>query len=106
MKTAAPDFRIFFWDSAYADLHLGDGLTKLKNMIEACKETGNPDRVFIFGSTSKVAYAGVGVAIMGVSKYNIADRAAKLAIANIGHNKLSQLRHVRFFQSMGGCANI
>lgn len=101
MKTAAPDFRIF-WDNAYAEHHLGRGPAKLKNIMEACKAAGCPDRVFLFGSTSKVTYAGAGVAVMGASKNNIVDMAGKLAVANIGHDKLNQLRHVRFFQSMDG----
>lgn len=101
MKTAAPDFRIF-WDNAYAEHHLGSGPAVVKNIMAACKDAGVPDRPLLFGSTSKVTYAGAGVAVMGGSKTNIADMAGKMSIANIGHDKLNQLRHVKFFGDLDG----
>ena len=101
MKTAAPDFRIF-WDNAYAEHHLGNGPASVKNILEACKAVENPDRPLLFGSTSKVTYAGAGVAVMAGSKINIADAAGKMSIANIGHDKINELRHVRFFGDLDG----
>lgn len=53
MKTAAGDFRVM-WDNAYAVHHLGDGLATVKNLLTACKAAGKPDRVLMFGSTSKM----------------------------------------------------
>jgi len=101
MKTAAPDFRIF-WDNAYAEHHLGNGPASVKNILEACKAVENPDRPLLFGSTSKVTYAGAGVAVMAGSKINMADAAGKMSIANIGHDKINELRHVRFFGDLDG----
>ena len=61
MKTAAPDFRIM-WDNAYAVHHLGQGLDTVADILAACEKAGNPERPFIFGSTSKITYAGAGLA--------------------------------------------
>lgn len=101
MTTGAPDFRIL-WDNAYAAHHLGEGPAEIPNMLAVCEKAGNPDRVLMFGSTSKITYAGSGVALMAASETNIADAAKKLSFATIGPDKLNQLRHVRFFKDMGG----
>lgn len=101
MKTAAPDFRVF-WDNAYAEHHLGSGPATVKNILNTCVDAGHPDRPLLFGSTSKVTYAGAGVAVMGGSKTNMADAAGKMSVANIGHDKINELRHVRFFGDLDG----
>jgi len=101
MKTAAADFRVF-WDNAYTVHHLGDGPAKVKNILDACKAAGNPDRPLMFGSTSKVTHAGSGVAMMAGSVANIKDAADKLSYATIGPDKINQLRHVRFFGDLKG----
>lgn len=101
VRTAAPDFRIF-WDNAYAVHHLTDTPDRLRNLLAACKATGNPDRVLVFGSTSKVSFAGAGVAVMGGSAANMQHIKAGIAIQTIGPDKLNQLRHVRFFRDMAG----
>jgi aspartate/methionine/tyrosine aminotransferase len=101
MTAGAPDFRIL-WDNAYAVHHLGDGPAEIPDMLALCEKAGNPDRVLMFGSTSKITYAGSGVAMMAASEANIADAAKKLSFATIGPDKLNQLRHVRFFNSMDG----
>ena len=44
MKTKAHDFRIF-WDNAYNVHHLTDQPDRLKNILTACKQAGNPERV-------------------------------------------------------------
>ena len=101
MQTAADDFLIF-WDNAYAVHHLGDKPAGLKNILTACKKAGHPDRVLIFGSTSKISFAGAGLAMMAGSKANM-DRARKqISFQTIGPDKLNQLRHVKFFKNMAG----
>src|SRR6478735_9246853 len=72
MKTAAADFRLF-WDNAYAVHDLYAESDKLLNVLSACAEAGNPDRAIVFGSTSKVSFAGAGVAALASSPANIAD---------------------------------
>ncbi|MHC4873792.1 MAG: aminotransferase class I/II-fold pyridoxal phosphate-dependent enzyme [Planctomycetota bacterium] len=101
MNTAASDFRIF-WDNAYTVHHLNETPDKLKNILTACKDAGNADRVYIFGSTSKVSFAGAGVGVMGGSKTNMEALVGSISMQTIGPDKLNQLRHVRFFKDMAG----
>lgn len=101
MKTKASDFRIF-WDNAYTVHHLADEHDNLKNMMEACKAAGNPNRVLIFGSTSKVTFPGAGIAMMGASEANIEQTKKQLGIKTIGPDKINQLRHVHFLKDMQG----
>lgn len=99
MKTKAKDFRIF-WDNAYAVHHLFGNGDKLKNIMEACKSSGNEDRVFIYTSTSKISFPGAGVAAMASSKANVSKIKKQLTIQMIGPDKMNQLRHVKFFKNM------
>ncbi|MEH0155554.1 aminotransferase class I/II-fold pyridoxal phosphate-dependent enzyme [Limibacter armeniacum] len=101
MPVAAGDFRIF-WDNAYAVHHLEEEEDQLANILDACKAAGNEDRVFIYGSTSKISFAGAGVAAMGGSKANMDWMRKHLSMATIGPDKLNQLRHLRFFKNMEG----
>ncbi len=102
LRPAAEDFRIY-WDNAYGIHHLYED--KQDNLIEilmACKQEGNPDMVFKFCSTSKVSFPGSGVAAIGASKRNIDFIKQQMTIQTIGHDKLNQLRHVRFFKDIHG----
>ena len=101
MSTAAKDFRIF-WDNAYAVHHLTDRPDRLKNILEACKKAGNPDRVFIFASTSKITFPGSGVAMMAASENNISLIKKQLGIRTICPDKINQLRHLLFFRDIDG----
>ncbi len=97
MKTAAKDFRIF-WDNAYAVHHLyADRQDTLADIFALCSEYGNRNRVFYFASTSKISYPGAGVAIFAASEENMAQITPILASQTIGHDKLNQLRHIRYF---------
>ena len=99
IRTKANDFKIF-WDDAYTVHHLTDEPDILKNILTACKHAGNPNRVFIFASTSKITFAGSGVAVMAASEENINFIKKQLAIQTIGPDKINQLRHVRFFKDL------
>jgi DNA-binding transcriptional MocR family regulator len=101
MNTKAVDFRIF-WDNAYAVHHLADTPVPLKNILEACKQAGNPERVFIFASTSKISFAGAGLAIMAGSQTNMEWVKNQMAFQTIGPDKMNQLRHVLFFKNAAG----
>ncbi len=101
MKTAAEDFRIL-WDNAYTVHHLGGGPARLKNILEACKTSGNPDRVLIFGSTSKVSFPGAGIAVMAGSTSNLEWVRGRLFFQTIGPDKINMLRHVLYFKNMQG----
>jgi len=101
METAAPDFRIF-WDNAYAVHHLTDAETPAVDVLGLAAAAGHPDRVFVFASTSKITFAGAGVAFFASSPANVAwylDNAGKRAI---GPDKLNHLRHARYLKSPDG----
>lgn len=101
IPTRAADFRIF-WDNAYTVHHLDHKPARLKNILDACKQAGNPERVFIFGSTSKVTFAGSGLAMMAGSSKNMALAKKQITFQTIGPDKLNQLRHITFFKNMVG----
>jgi len=101
MKTGAPDFRIM-WDDAYAVHHLGATGDQVDNILDACTAAGNPSRVLLFASTSKISHAGAGISAMAASAVNIAWTKRSLSKQTIGPDKVNQLRHIRYFKNFGG----
>jgi DNA-binding transcriptional MocR family regulator len=97
MPTAAPDFRIF-WDNAYAVHHLTDEEVEIADLLAACATAGNPDRALVFGSTSKITFAGAGVAFFGGSPDNVAWYLGNLSKQMICPDKVNQLRHARLLK--------
>ena len=95
-KIAAGNFRVF-WDNAYAIHTLSPDAPKLASIMDFCRQYGTEDNVLQFGSTSKVTFAGAGVAFMGASAKNLAGFKKHLGISSIGPDKINQLRHVKFF---------
>lgn len=106
MECAADDFRIF-WDNAYCVHHLFDEKQfqdEVKDIARACVEAGHPDRYVKFASTSKVTFPGAGLAALASSPANIAEISSRMNVQTIGHDKLNQLRHVRFLKDADGIA--
>lgn len=102
MKTAAQDFMIM-WDNAYAvhDLY-PDDRDQVLNILDECKKAGDPDRVMIFASTSKISYAGAGVAAFACSADNMQRMKKLMSIQTIGFDKINMLRHARYFGNFDG----
>ena len=101
MPTAAPDFTIF-WDNAYAFHHLTDVEAKSADILTLCAASGHPNRPIMFASTSKITFAGAGVAVLAASRANVGWYLKHLAMASIGPDKVNHQRHVEFFGSAEG----
>ncbi len=101
MPTAAPDFRIM-WDNAYAVHTLVDEPAPIADLLALATEAGNADRVFVFGSTSKITLAGAGVAFLGASPANLAWWLAVTSKRTIGPDKINHLRHAMFLRDTAG----
>ncbi|MBR6218801.1 MAG: aminotransferase class I/II-fold pyridoxal phosphate-dependent enzyme [Eubacterium sp.] len=102
LKPAAKDFRIF-WDNAYGIHHLyDDDQDYLIEILAECKRAGNPDLVYKFASTSKITFPGSGIAALASSPNNLEDIMKQMTNQTIGHDKVNQLRHVRFFKDIHG----
>ncbi|TYL46249.1 aminotransferase class I/II-fold pyridoxal phosphate-dependent enzyme [Nocardioides sp. BGMRC 2183] len=101
MPTAAPDFRIL-WDNAYAVHHLTGAETKSADALGLAAVSDNPNRPIMFASTSKITFAGAGVACLAASAQNRSWFLKRLGFASIGPDKVNQLRHVEFFGDADG----
>ena len=102
LTPAASDFRIY-WDNAYSIHHLYDEPEKqdvILEILDECRKAGHPDMVYKFISTSKVTFPGSGLAALAASKRNLDDVRKYMSAQTIGHDKLNQLRHVRFFGNL------
>ena len=102
LKPAAEDFRIF-WDNAYCIHHLyKDQQAEIPNILEECEKAGNPDMAYMFASTSKITFPGSGVSAIATSTTNVEFIKQQLTVQTIGHDKINQLRHTRFFKNIDG----
>lgn len=101
MKTAACDFRII-WDNAYYVHDLCEETEPLENIMTACHDQGNPNRVIQFVSTSKITFSGAGIAALIASEENLAFIRKQLGVQIISYDKINQLAHVRFLKNKQG----
>lgn len=102
LKPAAEDFRIY-WDNAYCIHHLyDDKQDEILNILEECEKAGNPNMVYMFASTSKVSFPGSGVSAVASSLENIEFIESQMTVQTIGHDKINQLRHARYFKDIQG----
>lgn len=104
LKPAAEDFRIY-WDNAYCVHHLyeeADKQDQILNILDECEKAGNPDMAYMFASTSKITFAGAGISAMASSADNMAWVKKTMTVQTIGHDKVNQLRHVKFLKDRAG----
>lgn len=96
-KIAGDNFRVM-WDNAYVVHHLADEPDELANLMVAAREAGTANNIVMLASTSKITFAGAGIAFLGASAENLAIFEQFLSTSVIGFDKVNQLRHVRFLQ--------
>lgn len=102
MPTAADDFRVF-WDNAYCVHHLDMAKpAQILDFLAECAAAGNPERPYIFGSTSKITFPGAGLAAFAAGRQTIQYVKKLMASQTIGYDKLNQLRHIKFFGNIDG----
>ena len=101
MRAAAPDFTLF-WDNAYSVHVLADDAPPLASILDATERHGNPNRPFIFGSTSKITFAGAGICMVASSPANVAWLLKHMGRRTIGPDKVNQLRHARLLKDRDG----
>lgn len=100
-KIAGDHFRIF-WDNAYAIHYLHKDAPALANIFDFAREYGTEDSILMYGSTSKVTFAGAGVSYLIASDANLKGFRKHLSACSIGPDKVNQLRHVKFFGDIDG----
>ncbi|AHW62944.1 Aspartate/tyrosine/aromatic aminotransferase, AT class I [Corynebacterium glyciniphilum AJ 3170] len=105
METAAPDFRIV-WDNAYAVHTLTDEFPEIIDVVTLAADKGHPNRFWAMSSTSKITFAGAGVAFFNSSKENLDWYRGIASARGIGPNKVNQLAHARYFGSAEGVRSV
>lgn len=105
MKTAAKDF-IIMWDNAYVIHDLYEETEPLLNILRECEKVGNPNRVYMFTSTSKITFPGAGISCVSSSIENIKEILSHMTYQTIGYNKINQLMHVEYIKDMNNLKSI
>ena len=98
LKPAAPDFTIM-WDNAYCVHEFEGDFVPFPDIISLCEKAGNPDMVFEFASTSKITFPGAGISVLASSEANIAYISKLFGVQLISHDKINQLRHVKYLKN-------
>ncbi|MDR1465381.1 MAG: aminotransferase class I/II-fold pyridoxal phosphate-dependent enzyme [Oscillospiraceae bacterium] len=101
LHPAAKDFRVI-WDNAYLVHDLYDATDPLLNIFTAARDCGTEDHFIEVTSFSKISFPSAGISAIAASPANLAAIQARMAIQTIGHDKLNQLRHFRFFRDARG----
>ena len=96
----ASDF-IVLWDNAYA-VHDFTSSKKLSSIQEISQELNTFDNVATFGSTSKITFAGGGIAFLGASDKLMSLFLDYFSKFNFSPDKVNQARHVRFLKNKKG----
>ena len=105
MQTAAPDFTVI-WDNAYAIHDINDTPDTLADVFAVAEKYGTEDRFLYFTSTSKITFPGAGVSLVCASAPVYKEIVAHMGVQTIGHDKLNQIRHVKFLKNAQGLADM
>ncbi|WP_293771951.1 aminotransferase class I/II-fold pyridoxal phosphate-dependent enzyme [uncultured Corynebacterium sp.] len=105
IEFAAPDFRVV-WDNAYAVHTLTEDFPEILPILDIAEQEGNPNRFWVMSSTSKITFAGAGVAFFASSRANLDWYLGIAGIRGIGPNKINQLAHYNFFGSAEGVRSV
>lgn len=98
LKPKAKDFRIF-WDNAYAIHDIREKPDILLNIMTESKKFNNEDIFITFSSTSKITFAGAGIAAIIASEKNLNNLKEKYKVKTIGFNKINQIAHAIFLKN-------
>ena len=104
LGTIASEHFLVMYDNAYAVHALYDDAPALANIRDFCEQSGTTDNLFQFGSTSKITFAGAGVAFAASSVANLEALKSHLSFQSIGPDKVNQLRHVKLLKDADGVA--
>jgi aspartate/methionine/tyrosine aminotransferase len=94
-KRAGPHF-LLLWDNAYAVHDLEFPAPRLQSLVPLLAAEQTADHAVLFTSTSKITFAGAGVAFMASSASVVKALEQHMSAMTIGPDKVNQLRHVRF----------
>lgn len=78
---------------------------ELKNIKEACESVGSQNSWYQFASTSKITFAGSGIAAMATSAENLESITTALSFQTIGPDKINQERHAQFLPNLEAVHN-
>jgi len=98
---AGKDFQIM-WDNAYAVHDLEEKTVQLANLLQLAEKAGTADQVAVLASTSKITFAGAGIAFISTSQTQLTAFEKHLSAQTIGFDKINQFRHVNFLKNMTG----
>ena len=100
---AGSNFQVF-WDNAYLVHDLEEETVPLANIHAAAERQGTTDGIVMLASTSKITFAGAGIAFLATSTDRLTQFERFLSDQMIGWDKVNQLRHVRFLRDNEGIA--
>ena len=103
LRESTPESPFYvLWDNAYALHDFVHPHAELESIYKCAQSEGTSDRIVQFGSTSKMTFAGGGVAFLGGSEALLDDFEKYLSAATVGFDKVNQLRHARFLRDAQG----
>ncbi len=102
-KMGNKDFMIFY-DNAYS-VHDFNKSPKLLNIFKQCEKFKTENNISLFASTSKITFAGSGVAFIGGSEKTLSNFLSYLEKIIVGADKINQARHVKFLKDSKSLAN-